>query len=240
MKKIFFVLALVSLSAIFISADVYIQQKVHTDAFEMMGQKTPAKDEIQNMWIGKNKMAVHGDQQSFVVDQEKKQVLFINHANKSYVAMTLPVDLEQYFPPQFMQMMGNISVTITPTGVTETVGKWKCQIYDMKMSMMMVNMSSKIWATKDVPFDWKKYTQDMFSEFAKVTMRLSDDAMKEILKIQGFQVKSEMSVNVMGADMKTTQEVIEITKKNAPAGTYGAPAGYTKKDKLSMMDMQNR
>jgi hypothetical protein len=44
----------------------------------------------------------------------------------------------------------------------------------------------------------------------------------------------------MGAKMHTTNEVIEISKKTPPASVYTVPAGYTKKDKLSMEDMQQR
>jgi hypothetical protein len=40
--------------------------------------------------------------------------------------------------------------------------------------------------------------------------------------------------------MHNTTEVVEITKKSADASVYSVPAGYAKKDKLTMQDMQNR
>jgi hypothetical protein len=45
---------------------------------------------------------------------------------------------------------------------------------------------------------------------------------------------------MMGAKMRTTTEVIEINKKSPDASVYTVPAGYTKKDKLSMQDIQRR
>ena len=38
--------------------------------------------------------------------------------------------------------------------------------------------------------------------------------------------------------MKVTSQVVEISQKPAPAGTYSVPAGYTKKATLSMADMR--
>jgi hypothetical protein len=40
--------------------------------------------------------------------------------------------------------------------------------------------------------------------------------------------------------MHNTTAVVEISKKAPPAGVYSVPAGYTKKDKLSMEEFQQR
>ena len=47
-----------------------------------------------------------------------------------------------------------------------------------------------------------------------------------------------MTMNVMGANMKVTTQVAEITQKDAPAGVYSVPAGFTKKESLSLQDMR--
>lgn len=240
MRRTFLTVLLVLFTAAFASADYYIKQNVHTDAFSMMGQSQPAKDEVNHMWIGKNKMAMHGEEQSFIVDGEKNIAYMINHATKTYVEMEIPLDMSKYLPEQFMQMMGGITVTVKPTGETQKIKEWTCSGYDVAMNMMMFKMNMKIWATKDVPFDWKTFQNQMFSQMAKATMRLTDEAVQEFMKIEGYQIKSEVTMNMMGADMKVVQEVAEITKKDAPEGTYIAPADYKKQDKLSVQDMMKR
>lgn len=240
MKKILAALVIVLFCTVFLTADIYIQQKTHSDAFSIMGQNTPEKNEISHMWIGKNKMATLGKDMSFIVNLDKKEIVMINHKNKTYVPMTLPLQLDKYFPAQMLQMMGGVTVTVNPTGETQTINSWKCQGYDMNIKMMMMNMKTKVWASTDVPFDWKNFQDTLYMEFAKVSMRLGEDSAQELKKIDGFQIKSEMSVSMMGQEMKTTQEVVEISKKSAPAGTYTVPAGYTKQDKLSMTDLQKR
>ena len=238
MKKTITVVLAIFVCTVFLSADIYIKQKTHSDAVSFMGQNQPEKNDIAEMWLGDNKMASVTPEGGFVLDLEKNVALMINHQNKSYVQMDLPVDLTKYFPPQLMQMMGNVSVEVNSTGKTEKIGSWNCTIYDMTISMMMMKMNYKLWASTEVPFDWKNFMQKMYSQMAMVTMRLNENAVKEMEEIQGFQIKSEMTMDMMGNEMKTSQEVIEISKKPAPAGVYGAPAGYTKKDKFGMADMQ--
>lgn len=234
------VLTLILFVSLSYSAEVYIKQQSHTDAFEMMGQSQPAKDEISHIWLGENKMATHGKDQSVIINLNDKKMYMINHQNKSYVEMDLPLDISQYFPPQFSQMMSNITVKVNPTGESEKIRDWKCTGYDVEMNIMMMTTKQKIWASTDVPFDWKMYSEKMLPKLIQSTMMLGEDSAEEFMKIKGFQIKTESTMNMMGTDVKSTSEVVEITKKNAPAGTFDPPSDYEKRDKFSMQDLQRR
>ncbi len=231
-------------SAVFVCADVYIKQKTHTDAFEVMGQSQPAKDVINNMWLAENKMASLSEDQSFIIDLEKNKVFWMNTQKKSYIEMDLPLDISKYLPEQAAEMMANmnISVAVQPTTETDTIAGKKCTKYDVTMTIMMMmtmEMKMKVWATEDVPFDWKKFQDKMIQMFSP-TMPLGEEALNAFKQIKGWQMRSEMTMNMMGTDMKTVQEVMEIVQKDAPAGTYTVPEGYTKQDKFSLEDMQRR
>ena len=231
-------------SAVFVYADVYIKQKTHTDAFEVMGQSQPAKDVINHIWLAENKMASLSEDQSFIIDLEKNKVFWMNTQNKSYIEMDLPLDISKYLPEQAAAMMSNmnISVAVQPTGVTEDVAGKTCEKYDVTMTIMMMmtmEMKMKVWATEDVPFDWKKFQDKMIQMFSP-TMPLGEEALAAFKQIKGWQMRSEMTMNMMGTDMNTVQEVLEITEKDAPAGTYTVPEGYKKQDKFSLEDMQRR
>jgi hypothetical protein len=105
----------------------------------------------------------------------------------------------------------------------------------MDMDMSMFKMKSVLWVTTDVPFNWKDYAERMFTTLMNSSMPFLDEkAVAEFKKIQGFQVAGEMTMNMMGQDVKIKSNVLEITKKDAPAGIYSVPAGYTKQDKLTM------
>ena len=222
----------------FLQADVYIKSNVHTDAFAMMGQSQPAKDETMEQWIGTNRLVNISKDKAMILDMGKNMMYIINPKEKSYVETSLPLDMSKLVPKEMAPMMGMMKMTvkIVPNGKTQKINKWNCSGYDVDMTMSMMQMKMKVWATTEVPFDWKAFSK-MYANIAK--MQFMDDAsIAEYNKINGFQIASEMTMNMMGSDMKVTTQVTEITKKDPPAGIYSVPAGFSKKESLSMEDMQ--
>lgn len=238
MKKILFAVFMVLAITVFLSADVYIKSNVHTDAFAMMGKNQPAKDEVMEQWIGKNQMANITGDKVMILDMNKNVMFIVNPKEKTYIEAALPLDMSKLIPKEMAPMMAMMKMTVkvNPNGKTQKIGKWNCTGYDVDMTMSMMQMKSKIWATTEVPFDWKSFSK-MYANVAKMQF-MDDSSTAEFMKINGYQIFSEMTMNVMGSDMKVTTQVSEITEKAAPAGAYSVPAGFTKKDSLSLQDMR--
>jgi hypothetical protein len=237
MKKILFTVTVILAVSVLLSADVYIKSNVHTDAFAMMGKSQPAKDEVMEQWIGNNQLFNKTGEKIMIMDMNKNMMFIINPKDKSYVETTLPLDMTKLVPKEASQMLSMMKVTVkvTPNGQTQKINKWNCSGYDVDMNMMMMQMKMKVWATTDVPFDWKAFAK-MYANVSKMQF-MDDNAIAEFMKINGYQVSSEMTMNMMGTNMKVTSQVLEITKKDAPAGVYAVPPGYTKKDNLSLQDL---
>ncbi len=235
MKKLILIVSVVVISFAFLHADVYIKQKTNMGAF--MGQ--PAKETFQEHWLGKNKMAMISQEQSMIMDIEAQKLYMVNHGNKSYIETSLPLDMTKLMPEQMAQMMKgmmeSMTINVQPNGQTKKVTNWNANGYDVKMTVMGMEMKMIFWASKDVPFDWKNYS-DLYSELYKAQFRMGEKFMAEFKKVQGFPVETE--VDAMG--MKVTTTTVEISQKTPGADTYSLPTGYTKKDKLSMEDMQRR
>jgi hypothetical protein len=238
MKKFFAMTVLVLMAALALSADVYVKQKSHTDA--IMGQ--PARDDVMEQWIGENAFATVSPDQSFIVDLKKNVVYMIYHKSKTYVESALPLDFSKLLPPEMAAMAGmmKMTATVSPTAETKKVGQWNCKGYDVTMTMMGMPMNMRIWASMDVPFDVNQFNAKIWGNVLKGQMMLDDASVKEMMKIQGFQIASALSGDMMGVKINTTTEVLEITKKTPPANVYAPPAGYAKKDKLSAEDLQKR
>jgi hypothetical protein len=238
MKKFFALTALVLMAALSLSADIYVKQKTHTDG--IMGQ--PATDVIQEQWISENAFASVSADQSIIMDMKKNLMYMINHKAKTYVESTLPMDLTKLLPPEFAAMAGMMmmTATVSPTTQTKKVGQWNCTGYDVTITVMGMPMKMLLWATTDVPFDYDQFNAKIWGNMLKGQMMFDDASVKEMMKIKGFQIASEMSGEMMGVKFNTTTEVLEISKKNPPANVYAPPAGYAKKDKLSMEDLQKR
>lgn len=240
MKRLILVLTLVIVSFAFLSADVYVKTKTHTDAYEMMGKKQPAKDQFTEQWIGDDTFAQVSEGQTVVLDLSKKVIYVIYPGTKSYVEAKLPLDMSKLLSEQAAQAiaMMQMTVAVKPSGKSKKVGDWNCKGYDINMTMGggMMSMDMKAWVTTDVPFDWKAFSDKMFPHVMKLTgsLGMDENAIKEFKKLEGFQVATEMKMSAMGAEINANSQVVEISKKSAPAGTYSVPAGYTKQDKLTV------
>lgn len=240
MKKALLALIVVLAAALLLPADVYIKTNVRTDAFEMMGQKQPAKDEVTEQWVNNSQLFNKQGERVTILDMKKNVMYIINLKEKSYVETALPLDMAKLLPPEAAQMaaMMKVTVKVTPNGQSKKIGQWNCSGYDVDMNMMMMKMKMAIWASTDVPFDWKVFSK-MYTNVSK--MQFMDDAsIAEFAKIKGFQIGSEMSMDMMGSKMKVVSQVVEISQKPAPAGLYSVPAGFTKEKSLSMKDIGGR
>ena len=71
MKKVLTFAAILALAALSLSADIYVKSKSHTDAMSIMGQNTPAKDDVTEQWISENALAQIGAAQGFIIDLKK-------------------------------------------------------------------------------------------------------------------------------------------------------------------------
>jgi len=242
MKKALTVFSLILVLAVAASADIYVKSKTHTDAWAMMGRNQPAKDDVAEQWFNDNQFALISPETSIITDLKKNAIYIVNNKQKTYIESALPFDFSKILDPQMAQMMGQMmkmTVTAAPNGQSKTIGQWKCDGYDVTINMMMMPMKIAVWASSDVPFDMAKF-QGLYMNVMKAQMRLDEASVKEMMKIKGYWISSETSMEMMGAKIRTTNEVVEITKKTPDASVYSVPAGYTKKDKLSMQDMQNQ
>lgn len=241
MKKLILMLVLFTTVTLFVGADVYVKSKSHTDPMSMMGQTTPAKDDVIEQWFSENALAYVGKDQSFIIDLKRNVMDIISHGNKTYVEASLPVDFAKLLPPQAAAMAGMMSMkaTVTPGTEKKKIGAWNCSLYNVTMSVMGMAMPMKVWASTEVPFDTAKFTA-LFTTLMKGQMRMDDASLAEYKKIKGFQIATEMNAEIMGAKIHSTTEVQEISQKPAPAGVYSVPKGYAKKDTLSMDDLQKR
>ena len=235
---IFFLLSL--LVGLSYGADTYIKQVIKNKAYVLEGQEHAAREDIIETWIGKNRLAKHGQGRSLIVLLDKKIIYFIDHVQKFYVEMTVPVDIHQYFPEALEQLMRQVTVSVIPTEEFQKFEKRECRMYEVDIDSFMISMKMRVWATLDVPFDRKFYLEEMFPELVKVTYLLNDSAAAELLNIEGFHYRTEMALTFMGAEMESIQEIVEMDRKAAPAGTYTVPEGFTKQDKLSSADLMKR
>jgi len=242
MKRFTTALICILLLVIAAQAEIYIKSKMHTDPVSFMGQNQPASDTTSEQWLGDDVSATVTEGMTIIIDLKKNVMLMINHKDRSYVETGLPLDYSKLMPAEMAgmaQAMMKMTVTITPSGQTKTIGSWNCSGYNVALNMMMP-MKIQVWATTDVPFDLGRFMEKIQGNVLKAQFRLDDAAAKEMLKIKGLWIASETSIEMMGAKIRVTTEVVEIGKKTPPASVFTVPAGYKKMERFSMQQMQQR
>jgi len=223
--------------AITTSADTYLVQKKHTGEFKMMGQTVPAKDEQSVMWSSGDKMCLNPDKDTVSIIRLDKKVLWVIYKkNKKYselnldslAAMADNVNNEMAKMPGMGKMM-NVSATVTPATETKQIGKWNCTKYLISSTMPMTTIETISWNSTDITIDYGTYAK--MTNFASAMMPGFGEMTKEFQKIKGFPVYSESVTTMMGKEIKSTEELIEISDKAAPAGMYDIPSGFKKSKK---------
>lgn len=224
-------------------ADIYMKQKTHTDAFQMMGQSQPAKDSVMETWLTENKARMdHEEGTSAILLGDKKMLCMLDHNKKQYAEM--PLDFDKMFQeaagddpekaeamakmPGFMKnMMKGMSAKVTDTGETKKIGNWNCRKYLIEMDMGMGGKTqSESWATEDLKIDYMKVFTAANAMMA--SMPGFENILQEMKKVKGVVVYQVSKTKMMGAELGSTTELLEATEKSAPAGAYEIPAGYKK------------
>jgi len=227
-----------------VHADVFMRHKLHTDACEIMGNKQPARDSIQTVWITKDKIRTDDGQKSSLVRLDKKVIYFIDHSLKTYYEM--PLDVNKAFGKKgmsaeeeakfqkFSQGMMKMEITITDTGETKRINKWKCRKYLQHVKAFMGPMDSEIWATEELKMDKDLQVQFLSGMMASMpNMQQSmQKAQREMQKIKGVPVLSIRTTSIMNSTIKSLQELVEYKDGTAPKGTFDVPKGYNKKQPM--------
>lgn len=212
------------------AADTRIVKQVHTEG--MPGEAGPTDEEVV-IWLGDNKIAQLGDDNSFMADFDANEFVIVDHDRKTYSALALPVDVMSLFPEemrgQIEMMMEQLqmSVTVTPTEETAEIGPWIAKRYNATITNEMgMTIETILWNTEAIEFDmaaYEKLTETLAS------MQPGGDWVTELTGVPGYTIKQEINVDYAGQALKNTEEVVTIEAADAPEGTYAPPEGYAEK-----------
>ena len=225
-------LAVVALAAP-AAADKVITLKSHTDAMQMMGQSTPAKDEVHKYWFGKDTIRYDAGDLSTVINFGASKLFYIRHDEKTFSTIDLPIDFKKLVPPEMAPMMEQMSsmmqakATVEPTGKSGSYAGYDCKFYKVDISMAMMTTSMNSCVTKTLPVDFTRYRELVE---AQAEMFPNMQWMKELTKLEGFPVHSDTTTTMMGKSFGSSQELQSVEDATPPAGNYAPPAGYSEKE----------
>jgi hypothetical protein len=243
--SVLFAFITLSIIPVMLHADFYIQQKRHTDAFEVMGKTEPAKDEMSVMWMSGDRGRIDtGEDHSMIIRLDKNIMYGLDHTRMQYTEMPFGSldDIVSHSLAQsgmsgeeqaeaqkvmkgFMGMM-KIEAEVTETDEKKNIKGWNCRKYIMKTKMMGMGGTSEIWATEEIKINYDLYRSLGAAFLAKQPG--AEKLFEEMKKIKGIPIMTVSTSSAMGTEVKSTEELIEAKEKSAPAGLYDIPEGYKK------------
>ena len=155
---------------------------------------------------GKSRFSIQGGMMSSfmgdVINVSDKEVAFILMPNQktAYKISTKDSDSETAKP------------TVTNTGITETINGYKCTKYKVTIKSKEGEMTSYIWASKDLNV-----------KFPKAAMQ---SALSAFEGVDGFPVKVEQSMNQMGMSFTIIVTLKEAKKVALADADFAVPSDY--------------
>lgn len=212
-------------------SDVVVTKEKHTDAASIMGQNQPAQDSQEVTWIGTDRMRVQEGDQITIVRADLKKLYVLDSKAKTYSTIDLPLDMKKYVPAEMapmLDMMGQMTVTVTPTTETKQIKDWNATHYTVTTSMPMGGSATQeMWVTKEIALDYAAWGE-LSSSFLSANPMAGGMA-AEMKKIDGFPVLVERTQKMMNTEIKSREAVLSVEQKDAPADFYDVPKDYTEK-----------
>ncbi len=211
-------------------AETLLTVKSHHDAFEVMGERQEAKDTQVKIWVGADRMRRDDGDTSTIVRLDRKKLYLLDHAEKTYSEIALPITFSRLAPKGQEEMakqvekMMEIDAQVTPTQETRKIGQWNTRKVQVSIkSAMGMTINTTMWISPEVaPYR-------ALNQLAAQLLALQPGTAKwaqKLEKIEGYPVLQESEVNAVGARFKTREELVSVQDQAAPAGTFEPPSGY--------------
>jgi hypothetical protein len=244
MQKSLFVYITILISIQGLYSDSRIKEKSYTESYYYGGVVQPAEESEREIWIGQKKLCSINDNWKFIVDINQNLMVIINREDSSYVECSLPFEWSKIVSPKLVGMLKSFETkgSVTPTGNTKKIDNWECQEYEVNSYILYqgskINENdTKIWASVEVLTDNKNYAQliSIMRKFANY----DSSYIQQLGKITGYHVSRESFFYPKGFSVASNQKIIEVKEIDPPAGLYEIPAGYSKKESLSLEEIRN-
>ncbi len=211
-------------------ADLVLTVKGHADAVKVGNRTQEPHDSDVKIWLTAEKMRRDEGPLSAIVRLDRKKLYLVNHVDKTYSVVDLPIDWAKLVPSgdreKFQQFVteNQLKSSITASAETKKVRNWNAHRVDVELTNAQgLRVSTQMWLSKDL---------DLYAAYNKMSGVLaslqvsSADWSKKIGGLDGFPVYQETTVSVGGTTFKSREEVVQAESKPLTDVTFDPPAGF--------------
>lgn len=237
MKKVTAVFLTMLMGTAFLSADIYIKEKEHVGAYQVDIKKVPAEEKENEIWVGAYRAAYITPNKIYIYNKKKKKAWFADRKKKTYVEADVPLDLSKLYSPATASRMKTFKIkgTVKKTGETRTIANKECAAYkihywgDAGGEKFLVSKGT-LWIYEDIGPGFAVFNRLM--DLIRQHDNTDEAFRKEMQKVKGVQMKTDIILTQAGTTVKIRAEVSELSEKEPPSGVYEIPKGYIKKESL--------
>ena len=180
----------------------------------------PQSPEVK-IWIAGDKLRRDEGDSSYILRLDRSRLYIVNHVDKTYSELPLPIDLQKIAAPAAVQL----KVQVTSTNETKKIGSWNARKYKVDVSNLAgLHLDTTIWASKDIAA-YPAYNR-MAASLAALQPGSGEWARK-LEQIEGFPVVQEADVTMGTSRFRTREELVAVEDREAPANAYEVPSDYT-------------
>jgi hypothetical protein len=226
-------LTLLAVAATSAAADTLLSIQGHTDGVRIGNRAQEARDSKVAVWLGADRMRRDEGTLSVIVRRDQKKIYIVNHSDRTYTMVDLPVDWMKLVPPRdqdsFKRFLADnaMQAAVTPSTESKKIRGWDAHRVDLAVSNAHgLKIATQMWVTKALA------SYDAYNQMSADVLSLQPnnvDWSKKLSQLGGFPVFQDTTVTVGGTSFKSREELLASETKDAPAGTYDVPAGFTSK-----------
>jgi hypothetical protein len=228
----------------FLYSDSFIKEKLHTDSYYNSGLVQPAEDSEREIWIGKKKLCTLREDWKIVLDMNKNKMFIINRQDSSFVECGLPFEWSNVVTEELVGLLKVFETkgSVRKTGNTKKIREWDCDEYEVNSYIIYEGSKfnetdSKLWASGNFLADKENY-----AKMVKIMRKFANydsSYIEQLSQIEGYQVSLESFFYPKGFSVSSNRKVIEVIEKDPPAEIYEVPAGYVKKEYLTLEELRS-
>lgn len=206
------------ISAAFAQKGYYLEQRIHSGG--VMGH--PAKDQIQKSWLSDNAIRVEGPKNITIFRFDKNMVWLLQPSKKEYMEVTMKqMQASAEMGMSMLKKDGQSEFTFKKTDEKKTINNWKCY----KVISQSPTIKQTIWLTEDLPFG-----KDIYYKYFKHMPRMKElaDLIYNNKEIEGFPVLTEIEMDMMGMQVKSSSELLKIKETDMKPSLFELPGDYKK------------
>jgi beta-lactamase regulating signal transducer with metallopeptidase domain len=196
---------------------------------------------VSETWVGPDIISVSERRRTVIYDRTRGWLTLIDHQTETWVETPLPLEIDAVLGDDLKRRRRGIRTT----GKVEVTGRHR-RILDRRCEEFRVTSWSSrggaltdpntfsVWTAVDPPFDRTLLDEVLLN--LRLLYNRDQAYRNELEKMPGLQMRLELRDGSFFAGTRWADEVVEISSRVPPPGTYQPPAGYRQLERFEELE----